>query len=194
MENNRKRRRLIVATAFAGGAGVLAGTVPFLSSLSPSARARVTAAPVEVDIGGLVSGQMITVEWQGRPVWILNRTPEMLASLAKTAEHLLDPDSKQKQQPENCANGTRSIHPNLLVVMGVCTHFGCAPLPRLGPEKNESMSAGWMGGFVCSCHGASFDFAGRVFKNTQAPKNLEVPPHRYLSENRLVIGSEEEKT
>jgi ubiquinol-cytochrome c reductase iron-sulfur subunit len=165
-----------------------AAAFPFLSSLAPSARAKLSAAPVEVDIGDLLPGQMKIVEWRARPVWILNRTAEMLASLTEVSGRVFDPESKQKQQPENCENATRSIRPNLLVVLGVCTHFGCSPVPRFERGDGEKMPADWPGGFACQCHGATFDFSGRAFKNTLAARNLEVPPHRYLSENRLLVG------
>ncbi|MDR1276251.1 MAG: ubiquinol-cytochrome c reductase iron-sulfur subunit [Candidatus Accumulibacter sp.] len=193
-KTDTRRRRLVAAVALVGGSGITAAAFPLLSSLAPSARARLAAAPVEVDLGDLSPGHLKIVEWRARPVWILKRTPEMLACLAEVADRVLDPESKQAQQPKNCANATRSIRPNLLVVLGVCTHFGCSPVPRFTRGAGEGMPAEWPGGFVCRCHGASFDFAGRAFKNTLAVKNLEVPPHRYLSETRLVIGDGAEST
>jgi ubiquinol-cytochrome c reductase iron-sulfur subunit len=192
-KTDARRRRLVAAVAATSGVGIAAAAFPLLSSLAPSARDRRAATPIEVDIGDLSPGQMKIVEWRARPVWILRRTPEMLARLAQTTGHLLDPGSKEKQQPENCANATRSLRPDILVVLGVCTHFGCSPVPRFAPGAGEGMPAGWPGGFVCRCHGASFDFAGRAFKDTLAAKNLEVPPHRYLSENRLLVGEGGEK-
>ena len=181
------RRRLVAATAALGGAGAAVAALPFLASLGPSARAEAAAAPVEVDVGDLAPGQMLTVSWRGKPVWILRRSPEMLAPLAALESALSDPQSLRKQQPASCANRTRSIRPELLVVVGLCTHLGCTPIanwPRGGGSDDAA------GGFVCPCHGARYDFAGRVFKNTPAPDNLEVPPHRYLSDRRLLIGSD----
>lgn len=184
------RRRLLVATAAVGGAGAVTALVPFLSSMLPSERAKAAGAPVEVDIGSIGSGQMITVEWRGKPVWILNRSQEMMDSLPKLDGAVADPKSEVKQQPEYCKNETRSIKPNLLVAVGICTHLGCSPSSKFKPGADEGMAADWPGGFFCPCHGSTFDFAGRVYKSKPAPTNLEVPPHTYLSDTRILIGED----
>lgn len=186
------RRRLIVATVAVGGAGMMAAAVPFLSSMLPSERAKAAGAPVEVDVANLAPGQLITVEWRGKPVWIFNRTPEMLATLAQLDDALSDPKSENKSQPEYCKNETRSIKSNLLVAVGICTHLGCSPSNKFKKGSEEGMPADWQGGFLCPCHGSTFDFSGRVFKNKPAPTNLEIPPHSYLSETRILIGVDSE--
>lgn len=182
------RRRLIVATAAVGGLGAAAAAVPFVSSLLPSERAKAAGAPVEVDIAALEPGQMMTVEWRGKPVWIINRTKEMLDTLPKLADAVSDPKSEKEQQPAYCQNETRSIKPNILVAVGICTHLGCSPSSKFKHGAEEGMDAQWLGGFLCPCHGSTFDLAGRVFKNKPAPDNLAVPPHSYLSDTRLIIG------
>lgn len=184
------RRRLIVATAAVGGVGAIAGAVPFVASMLPSERAKAAGAPVEVDIGSLAPGQMMTVEWRGKPVWIVNRTAEMLETLGKLNDAVVDPKSKVEQQPASCQNETRSIKPNLLVVIGICTHLGCSPTAKFRKGADEGMTADWLGGFLCPCHGSTFDFAGRVFKNKPAPTNLEVPPYYYMAESRILIGED----
>ncbi len=184
------RRRLIVATAAVGGAGAAAAVVPFVSSMLPSERAKAAGAPVEVDVSNLAPGQMITVEWRGKPVWIINRSQEMLDTLVKLEEAVADPKSDGKQQPEYCKNPTRSIKPNLLVAVGICTHLGCSPTSKFKKGAEEGMPEDWQGGFICPCHGSTFDFAGRVFRNKPAPSNLEVPPHTYLSDTRILIGED----
>lgn len=187
---NCGRRRLIIATAAVGGAGAVTAVVPFVSSMLPSERAKAAGAPVEVDVSNLAPGQMITVEWRGKPVWIFNRNQEMLDTLAKLEEAVADPKSDSKQQPEYCKNPTRSIKPNLLVAVGICTHLGCSPTSKFKQGGEEGMPTDWLGGFICPCHGSTFDFAGRVFRNKPAPSNLEVPPHTYLSETRILIGED----
>lgn len=184
-----RRRFLITATSVAGGIASVAWATPFVLSMMPSERAKAAGAPVEVDISKLEPGMLLLVEWRGKVVWILSRTPEMLASLTKLDSKLSDPNSERDQQPEYAQNLTRSIRPEILVTTGVCTHLGCSPVFRkeiapadLGPD--------WLGGFFCPCHGSMFDLAGRVYKNVPAPTNLLVPPHIYLSENVLLIGSE----
>lgn len=185
------RRRLIVATAAVGGVGAVGALVPFVSSLLPSERAKAAGAPVEVDISKLEAGQMITVEWRGKPVWIINRTQEMLDTLPKLDGQMADPKSEVKsQQPDYAANATRSIKENLLVVVGICTHLGCSPSTKFKPGADEGMTADWLGGFLCPCHGSTFDFAGRVFKAKPAPTNLEVPPHVYLTDTRILVGED----
>jgi len=184
-----RRRFLITATSVAGGVASVAWATPFILSMMPSERAKAAGAPVEVDISKLEPGMLLLVEWRGKVVWILSRTPEMLASLTTLDGKLSDPNSEREQQPEYAQNLTRSIRPEILVTTGVCTHLGCSPVYRkeiapadLGPD--------WLGGFFCPCHGSKFDLAGRVYKNVPAPTNLLVPPHIYLSENVLLIGSE----
>ena len=187
------KRRLIIATAAVGGAGVVTAMVPFLSSMLPSERAKAAGAPVEVDIGSIGPGQIITVEWRGKPVWIFNRSEEMLDTLTKLDDSVADPKSEAKQQPEYCKNETRSIKPNVLVAVGICTHLGCSPSSKFKHGKEERMSEDWLGGFMCPCHGSTFDFAGRVFKNKPAPANLEIPPHTYLSDTRILIGEDKKE-
>lgn len=185
------RRQWIIATAGVGGILGMTALIPFVSSLLPSERALAAGAPVEVDIGRLQAGEMLVVEWRGKPVWILNRTPEMLAALKKAEPMLADPASRvASQQPEYAANPTRSRVPEMFVVIGICTHLGCSPSNAFTPG-DPALGADWPGGFLCPCHGSTFDFAGRVFKNKPAPTNLEVPPHQYLSDTRLLIGSDE---
>ncbi|PKO25863.1 MAG: ubiquinol-cytochrome c reductase iron-sulfur subunit [Betaproteobacteria bacterium HGW-Betaproteobacteria-8] len=182
-----KRRFLIAATSAVGGVAVAAMAVPFVSSMLPSARARAAGAAVEVDISKIEPGAMITVEWRGKPVWIVSLTDEMAKTLSGQEDKLTDPKMEvTSQQPEYCQNATRSIKPNLMVMEGVCTHLGCSPSPKLQP--NGDMGADWQGGFFCPCHGSKFDLAGRVFKGSPAPTNLVVPPHGYLSDDILVIG------
>lgn len=184
-----KRRFLIAATSVAGAAGVAAVAVPFVASMLPSEKAKAAGAPVEVDISKIEPGAMITVEWRGKPVWVVNRTDEMLATLPQLEEELSDPKLEVAQQPDYCANPSRSIKPNLVVLVGICTHLGCSPSPRL--ETNGDMGADWKGGFFCPCHGSKFDLAGRVFTGSPAPTNLVVPPHQYLSDTVLLIGADE---
>ncbi|HZV61257.1 MAG TPA: ubiquinol-cytochrome c reductase iron-sulfur subunit [Methylophilaceae bacterium] len=184
-----KRRFLIAATSAAGGIAVAATAVPFVASMMPSEKAKAAGAPVEVDISKIEPGAMITVEWRGRPVWIINRTEEMLATLPELKDELSDPELKVAQQPAYCQNATRSIKPNLMVLVGICTHLGCSPSPKL--EANGDMGADWKGGFFCPCHGSKFDLAGRVFTGSPAPTNLVVPLHQYISDAVLLIGADE---
>ena len=186
-----RRKFLVAATSVAGGVAGAAIATPFLLSMMPSERAKAAGAPVEVDISKLEPGMLLMVEWRGKVVWVLNRTPEMLESLVTVEGNLADPNSDKNQQPEYAKNRTRSIKPEILVTEGVCTHLGCSPVFRkdiapadLGPD--------WQGGFFCPCHGSKFDLAGRVFKSVPAPTNMVVPPHTYLSDSRLLIGSESE--
>ena len=185
-----KRRFLIAATGVMGGAAGVAVAVPFVLSMTPSARARAAGAPVEVDISKVEPGMMITVEWRGKPVWIVHRTPEMLASLPKIDAEVADPQSSVKQQPDYARNEARSIKPEYLVLVGICTHLGCSPSQKLTAGIDSGMGASWPGGFFCPCHGSKFDLAGRVFKGVPAPINLEVPPYAYLSDTRLIVGSD----
>ena len=188
------RRGLLVATCAAGGVAGLATAGAFVSTFQPSERAKPAGAPVEVDIAGLAPGEMKTVEWRGKPVWILKRSPEMVESLKKTDDKVADPNSQRNPAeltPEYARNEYRSRKPEILVAVGICSHLGCSPTTKLQPGAQPSLPDDWVGGFLCPCHGSTFDLAGRVFKNKPAPDNLEVPPHMYLSETKLVIGKDE---
>ncbi|MFL6649427.1 MAG: ubiquinol-cytochrome c reductase iron-sulfur subunit [Sulfurifustaceae bacterium] len=185
----RRRRALTLITTGLGAVGAALAAVPFVRSMMPSARARAAGAPVEVDISNIAPGELQTFEWRGKPVWILRRTPEMLASLQNDAPLLADPDCKvTSQQPKYAQNPTRSIKPEVLVLVGICTHLGCSPDRRLASGTASGLGEEWPGGFFCPCHGSKFDLAGRVFKNVPAPTNLVVPPHGYVSANRILIG------
>lgn len=168
----------------------MAVLVPFVSTMLPSERAKAAGAPVEVDISKLEPGQMVTVEWRGKPVWIINRTQAMLDTLPQLDGEVADPQSDRKQQPEYCKNEHRSIKPEILVTVGICTHLGCSPTSKFKPGVDEGMTPDWKGGFLCPCHGSTFDLAGRVFKAKPAPTNLEIPPHMYLSDTRILIGED----
>lgn len=185
-----KRRFLIAATTAMGGVATAAVAVPFVMSMLPSERAKAAGAPVEVDISKIEPGAMITVEWRGKPVWLINRTKEMLDGLPKLDGKLSDPALSVPQQPAYAKNATRSRKPELMVLVGICTHLGCSPSSVPAGTANPSVGSDWQGGFFCPCHGSTFDGAGRVFKNKPAPTNLEVPPHRYVSDTRIVIGEE----
>ena len=187
---DRGKRRFLIATTMAlGGAATVASAVPFVASMMPSQRALATGAPVEVDIGKVELGTKLDVEWQGKPVWIVNRTKEMLATLPTLIDKLVDPGSDVLQQPTYCKNLTRSIKPEYFVAVGICTHLGCSPTFR--PEEGgPDLGPDWSGGFFCPCHGSRFDLAGRVFKGFPAPANLVVPPYRYLSDSRILIGED----
>ena len=190
---DKDKRNWIVATAAVGGAGVAAVAVPFVSTFQPSERAKAAGAAVEVDISAIKPGEKITVEWRGKPVWIVKRTPEQLATLPKVDAMLADPKSQRKADeltPAYARNGNRSIKPETLVVVGICSHLGCSPSDKLQPGPQASLPDDWAGGFLCPCHGSTFDMAGRVYKNKPAPDNLEVPPHMYLSDTRLLIGED----
>jgi ubiquinol-cytochrome c reductase iron-sulfur subunit len=187
------KRTWIIASGCAGAVGAGFVAVPFISSFLPSARERAAGAPVEVDISGIKPGEKLTVAWRGKPVWIVRRTPEQLASLPKLDPLLADPQSKRKPDeltPPYARNEDRSIKPEFLVVVGVCTHLGCSPSDRFTPGAQPSLPDDWAGGFLCPCHGSTFDMAGRVYKDKPAPDNLEVPPHVYLSDSRLLIGED----
>ena len=187
--NTGRRRFLTAATSVVGAVGVGFALVPFVSSMQPSAKARAAGAPVRADISKLEPGQMIRVKWRGKPVWLVSRTEEMLASLTTLTPKLSDPDSAEPMQPEYAQNEYRSIKPEILVTVGICTHLGCSPTyrPDVAPAD---LGGDWLGGFFCPCHGSRFDLAGRVYSGVPAPLNLEVPPHRYLSDNELVIGED----
>ncbi|MBP8306090.1 MAG: ubiquinol-cytochrome c reductase iron-sulfur subunit [Burkholderiaceae bacterium] len=186
------RRSALLTTCAVGAAGGAAVAWPFLKSLKPSERALAAGAPVEVDIGSLAPGELKRVEWRGKPVWVVRRTPEMLESLKKTEPQLADPASDRKAYPtpDYAKNVYRSIKPEYLVVVGICSHLGCSPSEKFTPGAQPSLPDDWAGGFLCPCHGSTFDLAGRVFKNKPAPDNLEVPPHIYLSDSRILIGED----
>lgn len=188
------RRGLLVATCAAGGVAGLATAGAFVSTFQPSERAKAAGAPVEVDIAGLAPGELKTVEWRGKPVWILKRSPEMVESLKKTEGQVADPKSERNPNeltPDYARNEYRSRKPEILVAVGICSHLGCSPTTKLQPGAQPSLPDDWAGGFLCPCHGSTFDLAGRVFKNKPAPDNLEIPPHMYLSDNKLIIGKDE---
>jgi ubiquinol-cytochrome c reductase iron-sulfur subunit len=186
------RRRLLVATSVAGGAAGVAAVIPFVATFAPSERAKSAGAPVEVDIGKLAPGEMMTVEWRGKPVWIIHRTKEMIESLGKLADKLVDPQSDRQQQPAYAKNEHRSIKPEYMVAVGICTHLGCSPSEKFKRGAESGMAADWPGGFLCPCHGSMFDLAGRVYKSMPAPDNLEVPPHVFLSDAKLLIGEDKQ--
>jgi ubiquinol-cytochrome c reductase iron-sulfur subunit len=184
-----KRRFLLTATTVATGVAAGAAAVPFVASMLPSERAKAAGAPVEVDVSALEPGQKMIVEWRGKPVWIVHRTPEMLKTIEADEERVADPDSKRSQQPEYAQNDVRALKPEYLVVVGICTHLGCSPVDRLAAQP-EPFAADWHGGFYCPCHGSLFDLAGRVYKNKPAPDNLPVPPYKFLTDTKLVIGDD----
>lgn len=187
---DQNRRTLLLATTGTGMVAAAATAVPFVASLSPSARALAAGAPVEADVSRLGMGEMMTVEWRGKPVWILRRTPEMLAQLQAHESRLADPGSAVPQQPAYATNPHRSVNPELLVVVGICTHLGCSPSEKFAPGSSSGLGDDWPGGFFCPCHGSIFDLAGRVFEGQPAPTNLEVPPYQWLSDSVLRIGDD----
>jgi ubiquinol-cytochrome c reductase iron-sulfur subunit len=186
------RRTWIAITCGAGAVGGVAVAVPFVSTFAPSERAKAAGAPVQVDISAIRPGEKLTVEWRGKPVWIVRRTPEQLASLPKLDSQLADPNSKRTAYPvpEYARNEWRSIKPEVFVGVGICPHLGCSPSEKFQPGAQPSLPDDWMGGFLCPCHGSTFDMAGRVFKNKPSPDNLEVPPHMYLSDTVVMIGED----
>ena len=186
---NKTRRNLVIATCAAGGAAGVAAAVPFAASWLPSERAKAGGAPIVADISALEPGQIMTVEWRSKPVWIVRRTKEMLDGLARDDGKVSDPDSDVPMQPEYAKNEFRSIKPEVLVLVGICTHLGCSPQSKPAEDKTE-MGADWTGGFLCPCHGSKFDLAGRVYKGAPAPVNLEVPKYTYLSDTRILIGDD----
>ena len=187
------RRTWIAVTCGAGAVGGVAAAVPFVITFTPSERAKAAGAPVQVDISALKAGEMQTVEWRGKPVWIIRRTPAQLETLNKTEGQVADPKSLRNPgelTPEYARNTYRSIKPELFVGVGICSHLGCSPTEKFQTGPQASLPDDWGGGFLCPCHGSTFDLAGRVFKNKPAPDNLEVPPHMFLSDTVLVIGED----
>lgn len=186
------KRTWLITTGCVGAVGGVATAVPFVSSFAPSERAKAAGAAVEVDISAIKPGEKLTVEWRGKPVWVVRRTPEQLASLKKLDPEMADPNSDRTTYPipAYAKNEARSIKPEYLVVVGICTHLGCSPSDKFQPGPQPSLPDNWEGGFLCPCHGSTFDMAGRAFKNKPAPDNLEVPPYMYLSDSRLLIGED----
>lgn len=189
---DKTRRNLVVATSVLGGAASVGAAVPFVASMWPSERARAAGAPVEVDISRLGPGELGVFEWRGKPLWVMRRSKAMLDGLRQIEPKLTDPNSSVPQQPVYAKNDYRSIKPEIMVVIGVCTHLGCSPQVKSAEAKAE-MGADWPGGFYCPCHGSKFDVAGRVYKGSPAPTNLEVPPHTYLSDSTILVGEDKEK-
>jgi len=190
VDNSKRRFLTTAASVVVGGAGAAAVAVPFVSSMLPSAKAQAAGAPVEVDISKLEVGQLMTIEWRGKPVWVYRRSPEVLENLGSQDDNLRDPESTEVgQQPDYCINEGRSIREELMVLVGICTHLGCSPTyrPELAPED---LGVDWKGGFFCPCHGSKFDLAGRVFKGVPAPINLVVPPYYFEGDNRIIIGED----
>lgn len=185
-----RRRFLTAATTVVGAVGAAFVAVPFVTSMLPSDKAKAAGAPVEADISKLEPGQMIRVQWRGKPVWVVSRTPAMVEALPGLDDHLRDPDSSESEQPAYASNALRSIKPEYLVLVGICTHLGCSPSfrPEVAPAD---LGPDWKGGFFCPCHGSTFDLAGRVYRGVPAPTNLVVPPHRYVSNTVIVIGEDE---
>jgi ubiquinol-cytochrome c reductase iron-sulfur subunit len=187
------KRTWLIATGCAGVVGGAAVAVPFISTFQPSEKAKAAGAAVEVDISSLKAGEKVTVEWRGKPVWIIMRTPEQLESLNKIEGQLADAQSARKPDeltPQYARNQHRSIKPDVFVAVGICSHLGCSPSDKFQTGAQPSLPDDWAGGFLCPCHGSTFDMAGRVFKNKPAPDNLEVPPHMYLSDSKLLIGED----
>ncbi len=193
---DNSKRTWLIASSCAGAVGGIAAAVPFVASFQPSEKAKAAGAPVEAHIGTLQPGEKMTVEWRGKPVWVMRRTPAQLAELPKLDPKLADPLSLRNPAeftPPYARNEHRSIKPEYLVVVGICTHLGCSPTDKFQVGPQPSLPDDWQGGFFCPCHGSSFDLAGRVFKNVPAPDNLEVPRHMYLSDSTILIGADDEK-
>ena len=186
--DEERRRFLLTTTGVLGGIGALCALTPFVASWLPSAKAVAAGAPVQVDLSKMAPGQQVTVAWRGKPVWIIRRTPDMLKHLHESKATLRDSDSLVEQQPTYAKNEYRSIKPEYLVLVGICTHLGCSP--KYKPFEKE-LGPDWPGGFYCPCHGSTFDLSGRVFKGVPAPINLEVPPYRFISEHEIIIGEDE---
>jgi ubiquinol-cytochrome c reductase iron-sulfur subunit len=192
IDNGKRRFLTTAASVVVGGAGAAAVAVPFVSSMLPSAKAQAAGAPVEVDISKLEMGQLLTVEWRGKPVWIFRRSSETLSDLGTLNDKLRDPNSETaSQQPDYCQNSGRAIRDDLMVLVGICTHLGCSPTyrPELGPAD---LGADWKGGFFCPCHGSRFDLAGRVFQGVPAPTNLVVPPYHFQGDGVVIVGQDAE--
>ena len=186
------KRTWLIASGCAGAVGTVCAAIPFVESFEPSEKAKAAGAPVEADISGLKMGDKMTVAWRGQPVWIMRRTPEELAELPKLDAELADPKSLRPGfTPTWAQSDWRSIKPEILVIVGICTHLGCSPVDRFTPGPQPSLPNDWQGGFLCPCHGSTYDLAGRVFKNKPAPDNMQVPPYMFLSDTKLLIGQHE---
>ena len=185
--NLDRRKYLTIATSALGGIGLSFAVVPFITSWLPSAKAKALGAPIDIDVSKIEMNQKISLEWRGQPVFVIRRNQNSIDDLSTLNSKLRDPDSTENQQPGYAHNQYRSIKPEILVIVGICTHLGCVPLYK--PKKGE-LDSTWIGGFFCPCHGSKFDLAGRVFKGVPAPCNLVVPPHKYISEKILRIGEE----
>lgn len=192
-DSDNRRRFLRRVTQGVAAVGVVGIAVPFVSSMTPSARAKAQGAPVQIDISKLQPGQMITVEWRRKPIYVVNRTEEMLASLDELGDKLADPSSERSLQPDYAENRDRSIKPAIAVLEGVCTHLGCAPVERFVQGAESGVADDWLGGFYCPCHGSKFDLAGRVYAGVPAPTNLPVPPHSFIDDTTLLIGVDPEE-
>lgn len=190
-ENNNRRKFLTIATSVVGGIGAIGAAVPFIGSWNPSAKAKAAGADVEVDISAMEPGQLLLVRWRSKPVWIVRRTPEILAELAADESKLKDPDSTAEQQPEFAQNRYRSLKEEYLILVGICTHLGCSPQHQKDGAMEKYVD-GVRDGFFCPCHGSKFDMAGRVFQNVPAPLNLVVPPYQFVDDGTVIIGSEAE--
>lgn len=191
---DQEKRKWLIATTIAGGVGVAGLAIPLVSTFAPSEKAKAAGAPVEIDIGGMSPGELRTTEWRGKPVWVVRRTPEMIEALSQHDMQLADPNSERKPYeftPEYARNIYRSIKPEYLVVVGICTHLGCSPVEKFQTGGSQSLPSDWPGGFFCPCHGSTFDLSGRVFKNKPAPDNLVVPPHMYISDIKILIGKDQ---
>ncbi len=192
---DKKRRRFLTAAAtVVGGAGVVATAIPFVSTLVPSAKTKAIGGPVKVDVSELKPGEKKTIKWRGKPVWILRRSEEAVSDLANMADVLRDPQSNVEQQPAYAKNNYRSVDPKYLVVIGLCTHLGCAPNYLAKSDASHDFGEDWKGGFFCPCHGSKFDLAGRVFKGVPAPANLVVPKHQFISDTIILIGDDSGNT
>ncbi len=187
--DNSKRQFLTTALTVVGAVGTGYIAVPFLSQMQPSTKAKAAGAPVEIDISKLETGQLIRAAWRGKPVWVLNRTPDVLEILASNTDNLADPDSQESNQPTSSQNEFRSIKPEIFIAVGLCTHLGCSPTFRPETAPND-LGPDWKGGFFCPCHGSGFDLAGRVVKGVPAPTNLDVPPHHYITDTLVLIGED----
>jgi len=191
--DKHRRRFLTAVTSGVGAVGVVAAAVPFVESMSPSARARAAGAPIRVDISKMETGQMLVEEWRGKPVWVVKRSEQMLERLGENTDVLLDPHSSvASQQPAYVDDELRSIKPEILVLVGVCTHLGCSPVRNFAVGAESGLGEDWNGGFFCPCHGSKFDLSGRVYRGVPAPTNLVVPPHRFVTDTTVVVGEDPE--
>lgn len=189
--DHSKRRTLTIAAGAAGGVGAAFTAVPFVASMLPSAKAQAAGAPIEIDVSRLEPGQRVTAEWRGKPVWVIRRTAEQVKSLDELTSQVRDPNSELPMQPDYAENGTRSIKPEFVVLVGICTHLGCSPTFRPDVAAAD-LGEDWKGGFFCPCHGSKFDLAGRVYNGVPAPKNLEVPRHKFISDSVILVGADDQ--